>query len=85
MLFRSRGISVPNDLSVISACSSFSTDHLNPPLDVIPLPADQSCTRAIELTMAQFAGDAEPHVEYIDPTYVELGSTAPVPTPAPHR
>ncbi|POH64015.1 MULTISPECIES: LacI family DNA-binding transcriptional regulator [Cryobacterium] len=76
-----RGISVPNDLSVISACSSFSTDHLNPPLDVIPLPADQSCTRAIELTMAQFAGDAEPHVEYIEPTYVELGSTA----PGPHR
>ncbi|MET0955874.1 MAG: LacI family DNA-binding transcriptional regulator [Cryobacterium sp.] len=75
-LLGQRGLSVPNDLSVISACSSFSTDHLNPPLDVIPLPADLSCTRAIELTMAQFAGDVEPHVEYIDPTYVELGSTA---------
>jgi hypothetical protein len=43
---------------------------------VIPLPADQSCTRAIELTMAQLAGDARPHVELIEPTYVELGSTS---------
>lgn len=72
------GISVPDDLSVISACSSFSTDHLNPPLDVIPLPADRSCTRAIELTMAQLAGNVEPHVELIEPTYVDLGSTSPL-------
>jgi len=75
-LLNQRGIRVPTDLSVISACSSFATDHLNPPLDVIPLPADQSCTRAIELTMAQLTGDAVPHVELIEPTYVELGSTS---------
>lgn len=75
-LLSQRGIRVPDDLSVVSACSSFDTDHLNPPLDVIPLPADQSCSRAIELTMAQLAGDVEPCVELIEPTYVELGSTA---------
>jgi DNA-binding LacI/PurR family transcriptional regulator len=76
-LLSRRGIGVPADLSVISACSSFSTDHLDPPLDVIPLSAEQSCTRAIELTMAQFDGDAEPHVELLEPIYVESGSTAP--------
>lgn len=75
-LLSQRGIRVPEDLSIISACSSFDTDHLNPPLDVIPLPADQSCARAIELTMAQLAGNVEPCVELIEPTYVELGSTA---------
>jgi len=71
-------VSVPQDLSIISACSSFSTDHLGPPLDVIPLPADLSCTRAIELTMAQLAGYVQPHVELIAPTYTDLGSTRPV-------
>lgn len=75
-LFRQRGIRVPHDLSLISACSSFDTTHLDPPLDVIPLPADLSCTRAIELTMAQLAGAVEPHVELIEPAYVDLGSTA---------
>lgn len=75
-LLRHRGIRVPEDLSIISACSSFDTSHFNPPLDVIPLPADLSCTRAIELTMAQLAGDVDPHVELIEPSYVDLGSTA---------
>ena len=75
-LLRHRGIRVPQDLSIISACSSFDTSHFNPPLDVIPLPADLSCTRAIELTMAQLAGDVDPHVELIEPSYVDLGSTA---------
>ena len=78
-LLRLRGISVPGDLSLISACSSFDTTHFNPPLDVIPLPADLSCTRAIELTMAQLAGDVDPHVELIEPSYVDHGSTA-IPT-----
>ncbi|WP_022885920.1 LacI family DNA-binding transcriptional regulator [Glaciibacter superstes] len=76
-LLNQRGVRVPHDLSVISACSSFDTNHLNPPLDVIPLPADRSCTRAIELTMAQLEGTVDPHVELIEPAYVELGSTSP--------
>ena len=77
-LLRQRRISVPNDLSLISACSSFDTTHFDPPLDVIPLPADLSCTRAVELTMAQLAGVVDPHVELVEPAYVDLGSTAPV-------
>ncbi|MET4640188.1 LacI family DNA-binding transcriptional regulator [Mycetocola sp. 2940] len=77
-LLRQRGIRVPDDLSLISACSSFDTAHLDPPLDIIPLPADLSCTRAVELTMSQLAGAVDPHVELIEPTYVDLGSTAPV-------
>lgn len=75
-VLRQRGVRVPHDLSLISAASSFDTAHLDPPLDVIPLPADRSCTRAIELTMAQLEGAIEPHVELIEPEYIELGSTA---------
>lgn len=75
-LLNQRGIRVPEDLSIVSACSSFDTDHLDPPLDVIPLPSDVSCTRAVQLIMAQLQGDTAPHVELIEPTYVALGSTA---------
>ena len=75
-LLSQRGIRVPEDLSIVSACSSFDTDHLNPPLDVIPLPSDASCSRAIQLIMAQLQDNASPHVELIEPSYIALGSTA---------
>jgi DNA-binding LacI/PurR family transcriptional regulator len=77
-ILRQRGTRIPDDLSVISACSSFDTTHFDRPLDVIPLPADRSCTRAVELTMAQLNGVIDPHVELLEPEYVDLGSTAPV-------
>jgi len=71
-----RGIRVPHDLSVISACSSFDTEHLNPPLDVIPLPASDTCGRAVALLMEHLAIGVEPRVELLPPILVELGSTA---------
>ena len=76
-LLSQRGIRVPRDLSVVSACSSFDTSHLNPPLDVIPLPAGDTCGRAIELLMQQLSTGIDPRVELVPPTMVELGSTAP--------
>jgi len=75
-MLHQRGIRVPDDLSVISACSSFDTAHLNPPLDVIPLPASDTCGRAVDLLMQQLVGVVEPRVELLPPTLVELGSTA---------
>ncbi|MGK9147460.1 LacI family transcriptional regulator [Plantibacter flavus] len=71
-----RGVRIPEELSVISACSSFETSHLEPALDVIPLPAEQSCARAIALTMRQLDGTVLPHVELIEPWFVEYGSVA---------
>ncbi|HEV7949459.1 MAG TPA: LacI family DNA-binding transcriptional regulator, partial [Glaciihabitans sp.] len=41
-VLRERDVAVPEQLSIVSACSSFSTDHFLPPLDVIPLPAQES-------------------------------------------
>lgn len=76
-ILRERGIRVPQDLSVISACASFDTDHFEPPLDTIPLVAADSCTRAVELAIQQVAGPIEPRVELVPPRYFERGSIAP--------
>ncbi|NQX33363.1 LacI family DNA-binding transcriptional regulator [Herbiconiux sp. VKM Ac-2851] len=77
-LVRERELSIPDDLSIVSACSSFPTDQLEPPLDVIPLPAHITGRRGVELTMRQLAGFTDPHVELVPPHYVEKGSTAQV-------
>ncbi|WP_144762765.1 LacI family DNA-binding transcriptional regulator [Curtobacterium sp. 9128] len=67
-------VAVPDALSIVSACSSFSTDVMSTPLDVIPLPAERSGRRAVELALAQIDGDAVPHVELIPPSYEDKGS-----------
>jgi DNA-binding LacI/PurR family transcriptional regulator len=77
-LLRERNIGIPTDLSVISACSSFPTDQLDPPLDVIPLPAQITGRRGVELTLSQLAGFTDPVVDLVPPSYVEKGSTAQV-------
>jgi DNA-binding LacI/PurR family transcriptional regulator len=69
------GISIPGDLSVVSACSSFSTDEFVPPLDVIPLSIEASGRRSVELMMEKLDGDTTFGVELIAPVYVVKGST----------
>lgn len=76
-ILRERGISVPDHLSVISACSSFDTSHFHPPLDVIPLVAADTCIRAVELAVQQVSARVEPHVELVPPRYIDRHSTAP--------
>jgi len=76
-VLREREVAVPAALSIVSACSSFSTEHFLPPIDVIPLPAQSSGQRAVELVVQQLAGFVDPHVELIAPTYQRKQSTAP--------
>jgi DNA-binding LacI/PurR family transcriptional regulator len=76
-VLREREVPVPAELSIVSACSSFSTDHFLPPLDVIPLPSVESGRRAVELLVQQLGGFTDPHVELITPTYETRNSTAP--------
>ncbi|ANP71047.1 LacI family DNA-binding transcriptional regulator [Cryobacterium arcticum] len=76
-VLREREVAVPEALSIVSACSSFSTDHFLPPMDVIPLPSQESGRRAVELAIQQIAGFADPHVELIAPVYHRKSSTAP--------
>jgi len=73
-ILKDRGIVVPRDLSVLSACSSFSTEHFEPPLDTIPLVPDDACFPAVALAIRQLDGSVEPHVELVPPRYIERGS-----------
>jgi DNA-binding LacI/PurR family transcriptional regulator len=75
-ILRDRGISVPRDLSVLSACSSFPTEHFEPPLDTIPLVPDDTCFPAVALAIRQVSGTVAPHVELVPPRYIERGSIA---------
>ncbi|WP_166996626.1 LacI family DNA-binding transcriptional regulator [Paramicrobacterium fandaimingii] len=77
-ILREQGLSIPDDMAVISACSSFDTSRLSPALDVIPLVAADSCVRAVELAVAQLVGEIKPGVELIEPRYVDYGSVSPV-------
>ncbi|GAB2517675.1 LacI family DNA-binding transcriptional regulator [Paramicrobacterium agarici] len=73
-----RGVTVPDDLSVVSACSSFDTSRFAPPLDVIPLVAADSCVRGVELLVQQLTAEIDPHIELVPPRYIERGSVATV-------
>lgn len=73
-----RGIAVPTDLSVVSACSSFDTSRFVPPVDVIPLIATETCDRGVELLVQQLTSTVVPHVELIPPRYISRGSVSAV-------
>ncbi|WP_150307288.1 LacI family DNA-binding transcriptional regulator [Planctomonas psychrotolerans] len=76
-ILRERGVRMPHDLSVLSACSSFSTEHFEPPLDTIPLVPDDSCVPAVALAVQQVGAPIAPRVELIPPRYVGHGSVVP--------
>jgi DNA-binding LacI/PurR family transcriptional regulator len=78
-----RGISIPGDLSVLSACAVFDTSEFSPPLDEIPLSPEDSGTRAVELTLRQITGDRTPLVDLMPPRYLSRGSTGPAPIREP--
>ena len=78
-ILAARGVSIPGQLSVLSACAVFDTSEFNPPLDEIPLSPEDSGTRAVALTIRQIDGDRTPHVDLLPPRYVSRGSTAPPP------
>lgn len=71
-----RGLSVPDDLSVIAGVPTFDTSGFTPPLDAIPLIPADSCTRAVELAVQQLDGTVEPRVELVAPKYRDHGSVA---------
>ncbi|WP_195838649.1 LacI family DNA-binding transcriptional regulator [Schaalia hyovaginalis] len=74
---RSRGLLAadarPEGLSVLVACASFDTDRFAIPLDVVPLDATQSGTRAVDMLLSLMRGSA-PRVELYSPEYRERGS-----------
>lgn len=72
------GLSVPQDVSVVSIGSSFDTSSFSTPLDRIPLEPQPSCELAVELASRMADGEhIEPGVRLIAPRYCEIGSVSP--------
>lgn len=73
-----RGLSVPDDVAVVSVGSTFDTTAMHPPLDVVPLVPQASCDLAVDLAMQSLSDDAPaPGVYLITPEYRDHGSVAP--------
>ncbi len=72
-----RGLSVPEDVSVISVGASFDLTALPVALDSIPLIPESSCDLAVDLALQTLGPDRpEPGVRLIAPTYTARGSIA---------
>lgn len=73
-----RGLSVPDDVSVVAVASTFDAGALAVPLDDIPLVPQLSCDLAVDLALRSL-DDAppEPGVYLLDPSYHRRGSVAP--------
>jgi DNA-binding LacI/PurR family transcriptional regulator len=72
-----RGLSVPEDLSVVAVGASSATVGLPQPVDAIPLVPQASCDLAVDLAVR--ALDAErlaPKLHLIEPAYVSHGTVA---------
>lgn len=73
-----RGITVPQDVSVISLAASPGASG---DIDEIPLIPEESCSRAVDLALACMETDPPaPGVRLVPPTYIEHGSVAAVRT-----
>lgn len=72
-----RGLSVPEDVSVISVAASFDTTALPVEVDVIPLIPEASCDLAVELALQSLTDDPpEATLHLIPPTLIVRGSIA---------
>ncbi|PYY32410.1 LacI family transcriptional regulator [Curtobacterium sp. MCJR17_055] len=74
----SRGVRVPEDVSVLAACASYDTDVLEVPLSTIPLPLEEMCRGAVEGAVRQVDGAREPGVTLLRPRFIDRGSIRPV-------
>ena len=72
-----RGLSVPEDVSVVSVGASFDMSALPVALDSIPLVPAASCDLAVDLALQTLGADRpEPGVRLIPPTLTARGSIA---------
>ena len=72
-----RGLSVPDDISIVSVGASFDAGAFPTPLDSIPLVPQASCDLAVELALRSLGDEPpEPGLRLIAPMYVSRGSVA---------
>lgn len=74
----SAGLSIPEDVSVVSIHDAWFTEHLNPPLTVVELPLADIGRLAVDMLIDQIASPAEGAtvLEEPAPNLLERGSTA---------
>lgn len=72
------GLSLPEDVSVVSIHDTWFTEHLNPPLTVVELPLAEIGRRAVDLLIEQIDSPTDGAVvlEEPAPRLIERGSTA---------
>lgn len=74
---RARGLSVPEDVSLVSVAASFDTTVLSIPVDVIPLLPQPSCDLAVDLAVQSLGTDRPaPGLHLIPPAYHDRGSVS---------
>lgn len=72
------GLTVGEDVSVVSAAASFDTTALPVPIDTIPLIPQQSCELAVDLAVRHLEEVGLPaRIHLIPPEYHSAGSVAP--------
>ncbi|GAA1916598.1 LacI family DNA-binding transcriptional regulator [Microbacterium aoyamense] len=72
---RTRGLSVPGDVSLVSVAASFDMSTLAQSIDVIPLVPDSSCALAVDLAMRALTTEPPASgLHLIPPTYIDLGT-----------
>lgn len=76
-----RGLRIGDDVSVISAGTSFDTRALPAQIDTIPLIPQLSCDLAADLAVRSLEESLTPSVHLIPPEYRPVGSVAAPPAP----
>lgn len=73
----SSGLSLPDDVSVVSIHDAWFTEHLNPPLTVVELPLARIGRMAVDMLIQQLDSPIEEAVVLDDPAprLIERGST----------
>lgn len=79
---RSRGLSVPDDVSVVGFDDSPLMAHTNPPLTTIRQPVETICRSAVATLLTLIEGNTATNIETLfTPELVVRGSTGPVVAP----
>ncbi|WP_377274412.1 LacI family DNA-binding transcriptional regulator [Peterkaempfera sp. SMS 1(5)a] len=81
-LLRQAGRAVPEDASVLAICPDDVAVHSSPQLTSVSIPAEEMGRRAVELVMAQLAGEDTTGLILLAPTLTARGSSGPAPHPA---
>jgi DNA-binding LacI/PurR family transcriptional regulator len=80
---RSRGLRVPDDVSVVGYDDAPLIAFTDPPLTTVRQPVEAMARAAVSALLSEIAGDRAPRTELLfAPELVVRGSTGPVPRPA---